>query len=71
VERAGPAERAGIVPGDVIVRFGNKQVRHAMDLTGVVLGAEPAEHVSIDFVRQGRRSSVEARLAPLPAQPAP
>jgi serine protease DegQ len=67
VERDGPAQRAGIAPGDLIVRFGNKQVRHAMDVTGVVLGAEPAEHVSIDFVRNGRRSSVEARLAPLPA----
>jgi serine protease DegQ len=71
VERDGPAERAGIAPGDLIVRFGNKHVRHAMDVTGVVLGAEPAENVSIDFVRDGRQSTVEARLAPLPAQPAP
>jgi S1-C subfamily serine protease len=71
VERGGPAEHAGIAPGDVIVRFGDKQVRHAMDVTGVVLGAEPAEHVSIDFIREGRRSTVEAQLAPLPTQPAP
>jgi serine protease DegQ len=71
VERDGPAERAGIAPGDLIVGFRNKQVRHAMDVTGVVLGAGPAEHVSIDLVRNGRRSTVEARLAPVPAQPAP
>jgi hypothetical protein len=55
----------------VIVRFGNKQVRHAMDVAGVVLGAEPAQHVAIDFIRNGRCSTVEARLAPLPTQPAP
>ena len=71
VERDGPAERAGIAPGDLIVRFGDKQVRHAMDVTGVVLGAEPAQLVLIDFIRNGRRSTVEARLAPLPTQPAP
>jgi hypothetical protein len=55
----------------VIVRFGDKQVLHAMDVTGVVLGAEPAEHVSIDFVREGRRASAKAQLAPLPNPPAP
>ena len=66
-----PADRAGIAPGDVIVRFGDKQVRHAMDVTAVVLGAEPAEHVSIDFVREGRPASAKAQLAPLPTQPAP
>jgi len=70
VERDGPAERAGIAPGDVIVRFGNKEVRHAMDVTGIVLGAEPAQLVPIDFIRNGRRSTVEARLAPLPTRPA-
>jgi S1-C subfamily serine protease len=71
VERDGPAERAGIAPGDLIVRFGNEQVRHAMDVTGVVLGAEPGEHVSIDFVRNGRRSTVETELAPVPTHLAP
>jgi serine protease Do len=71
VERDGPAERAGIAPGDLIVRFGNEPVRHAMDVTGVVLGAEPAGLVSIDFIRNGRRSTVEAELAPIPERPAP
>jgi S1-C subfamily serine protease len=71
VERDGPAEQAGIAPGDLIVRFGNKQVHDAMDVTGVVLGAEPAQLVLIDFIRNGTRSTVEARLAPLPTQPAP
>jgi serine protease Do len=71
VERDGPAERAGIAPGDVIVRFGNKQVHRAMDVTAVVIGAEPAERVSIDFLRDRRRSTVEAELAPMPTPPAP
>jgi serine protease DegQ len=71
VERDGPAERAGLAPGDVIVRFRDKQVRDAMEVAGVVLGAEPAQPVSIDFIRNGRRSSVEARLAPLPTPPTP
>jgi S1-C subfamily serine protease len=70
-ERDVPAERAGIAPGDVIVRFGNKQVRHPMNVTGVLLGAELAQHVAIEFICNGKSSSVEAQLALLPIQPAP
>jgi serine protease DegS len=66
VERDGPAEKAGITPGDLIVGFANKPVRHAMQVTGVVLGAEPTEPVAIDLIRQGRRSTVQALLAPVP-----
>jgi S1-C subfamily serine protease len=71
VERDGPASRAGIAPGDLIVRFGSKGVRNAMDVTGVVIGAEPAERVSIEFMRNGTRSRVEAELGPLSTPPAP
>jgi serine protease DegQ len=67
VERDGPADRAGIAPGDVVVRVGSKQVRHSQDVTGVVIGGEPAERVVIHYLRNGKRGTAEAQLAPLPA----
>jgi S1-C subfamily serine protease len=67
VERGGPADRAGIEAGDVITRFGEQHVRYAQDVTAVVIGAEPAERVSIDFLRNGRRATAEVELAPLPS----
>ena len=70
VERDGPADRAGIAPGDVIVRVGDRQVHHAQDVTSVVIGGEPGEHVAIDFVRNGKRATVAVQLAPMPTQQA-
>jgi len=70
VEREGPADRAGIEPGDVIVRFGERQVQRPQDVTSVVIGGEPGERRAIDLVRNGKPASVEVRLAPLPTQQA-
>ena len=57
VERDGPAERGGIAPGDVIVRIGEAEVKHAQDVTGVVIGAEPGTRIPIDIVRNGERAT--------------
>jgi S1-C subfamily serine protease len=56
VHRNGPAERAGITPGDLIVRAGEKPVRHAQDVNTLVIGQrarDPSHH--------GRRQRRQAR----------
>ena len=68
VEREGPADQAGIEPGDVIVRVGERQVQRPQDVTSVVIGGEPGEKVAIDFVRNGKRATVAVQLAPMPTQ---
>jgi S1-C subfamily serine protease len=70
VEREGPADRAGIEPGDVIVRFGERRVQRPQDVTSVVLGGEPGERMAIDLVRNGRPATIAVQLGPLPAQQA-
>ena len=70
VEHKGPADQAGIEPGDVIVRVGERQVQRPMDVTSVVIGGEAGEKVAIDFVRNGKRATVAVQLAPLPTQQA-
>ena len=66
VERDGPAARAGIAPGDTIVRVGDKRVRHAQDVYGLVIGNEPGTHVPMELVRSGKHSSVDVQLAQVP-----
>ena len=66
VERGGPADRAGITPGDIIVRVGDKPVRHPQDVNSVVIGNEPGTHVPMDIVRSGRHASVDVQLARIP-----
>jgi S1-C subfamily serine protease len=71
VERNGPAERAGIAPGDVIVRIGEKPVSHAQDARSIVIGVGPGARVPIEIVRDGKREVFDVQLAPIPPQPAP
>jgi serine protease DegQ len=68
VEREGPSDRAGVTPGDVILRVGTKEVRHPREATGVVLGAEPGTHIAIELIRNGKRATVDVQLAPFPVQ---
>ena len=67
VEREGPADRAGIAPGDVIVAIAERSVNHPQDLRGVVIGVEPGTRVPIQFARNGQLATVDVELAPLPA----
>ncbi len=70
VDRGGPAERAGIAPGDFIERVGEKHVRHPQDVTNIALGTEPGTHVPIGIMRNGKRTTLDVQLAPLPQKPA-
>ncbi len=71
VERDGPADRAGIEPGDVIVRVGEGEVQRPQDVTSVVIGAEPGTHMSVDIVRNGERATRDVVLSQPPTPPSP
>jgi serine protease Do len=56
--RDGPAERAGLHAGDVIVRFGGKPVRSHGDMMRLASEAQPGEMVLTEFIRGGERQRV-------------
>jgi len=70
VDDDGPAHRAGIVPGDVVMRVGTCPVRRTLDAADVVLGSDPGTHVAVEIVRRGVSTTVDIELAPVPASPA-
>ena len=70
VERDGPAQRAGIVPGDLVMRIGERPVHRTLDGANVVLGSDPGTHVSVEIIHRGVPATVDVELAPVPTSQA-
>jgi hypothetical protein len=73
VIRGGPAHKAGIVPGDVLVSFDNRRVTRPQDLSAMLARNKPGKRIKIRMVRRGRAKTVRAVLgtAPTAASRAP
>jgi putative serine protease PepD len=55
----GPAESAGIQPGDIVTSIDANPVRSPDDLTQLELGLEPGDTVEVTFERTGESATVE------------
>jgi serine protease DegQ len=66
VQRRGPADKAGIAPGDAIVKLGDRTIDEPDDLVGAVLEMEPGTKVPVEVVRDGRQQAREVELGRRP-----
>ena len=62
----GPADEAGLRPGDVLVRLGEEVLRSPEDLLGSLRRLNPGDSVTIEFLRGGELQTTEATLADRP-----
>src|SRR5439155_14547107 len=65
VEKGGPAEKAGFVAGDVIVRAGTTDVAHARDLTRAIARQSPGTKVDVVVRRDGKSVTLPVTLGTL------
>jgi len=66
VQPRGPADRAGLAPGDLIVRLGDHVIEQPEDVLAATLEYEPGTRVPLEVVRDGRRQTVQIELGRRP-----
>jgi serine protease Do len=65
VDADGPAAKAGLRRGDVIVRFGDTPIEKTRELPRAVALAKPGSDVEIELIRDGKRIEKAVEIAEL------
>jgi membrane-associated protease RseP (regulator of RpoE activity) len=58
----GPAERAGLYPGDVITKLGDNDINNSEQLVLAIYKNSPGDNVTVTYKRDGKTVTTEAQL---------
>ena len=65
VTKDGPADKAGIQRGDVIVSFDGKEIKEMKDLPYIVASTPVGKKVLVEIIRKGKRKSIDVKIGEL------
>ena len=65
VESGSPAEKAGLEPGDIIIRFDGKPIEKSSDLPRLVGNTRPGSQVAMTVFRRGASKQLNITVAEL------
>jgi serine protease Do len=65
VEKDGPAARAGMQPGDVILSVGGRPIEHYGELSGAIAAMKPGSEAQLAVWRNGKQQTVSVQVAEL------
>ncbi|MGE5525362.1 MAG: DegQ family serine endoprotease [Rhodospirillaceae bacterium] len=68
VEPGSPAQKAGIMAGDVILKYNNETIDTAAKLPRLVASSKPGTQAALEVWRKGARQQVTATLGELPPE---
>ena len=66
VEKGGPAEKAGIQPSDVILKFDNKDIVSSNELPRIVAATKPGSKVTVQVWRKGEKKDLQIVVVEIP-----
>ncbi len=68
VEKASPAEKAGFLPGDIVLRVGGKTVESSSDLPQIIAATPPGTTVEFEIWRRRAPRELTAIIGELPPE---
>ncbi len=68
VEKGGPAEKAGVEAGDVIIKFDGKSVNASSDLPRIVGATRPGSKVAMQVWRKGSTRDLTVTVGEIPEE---
>lgn len=68
VDPKGPARKAGIKQGDIIVQLGKDRIKNVNQLRNLVAAVKPGTSIEVTIIRAGRKEGVNVTIGELPAQ---
>ncbi len=71
VEKGGPADQAGIRPGDVIIGFNGKDVNSSTELPALVGATKPGSTADVKIWRDGAAQNLSVKIGELASTAAP
>ncbi|MEV4008786.1 trypsin-like peptidase domain-containing protein [Actinomadura sp. NPDC049753] len=63
VTKGGPADKAGLKPGDVITKVDDKPIEDATDLIAQIRSRAPGDRVTLTYQRGGKEATAQVTLA--------
>jgi serine protease Do len=69
VDKDGPAAKAGVAPGDVILSVGGHPIERYGELSGAIAAMKPGADATLELWRGGKAQNVSVRIEELKEQP--
>jgi serine protease Do len=68
VDVKGPAKKAGLQQGDIIIQLGNEKIKNVNQLRNYVASLKPGTSMDVLLVREGRKETKRVMIGELPTQ---
>ncbi len=63
ITNGSPAAKAGLLKGDIIIKFGNKEISDLRTYASALKNHKPGDEVEIEYIRKDKRVKVKVKLS--------